>query len=173
MARIRINTRNHTKEKPYLINSYFFKIGKAKKSIGWAKYMYVCEWDMCWRNFCNFPLVTKKNVKSRSKIAFFFQRTPYWNLIFKKENNYVFLKKRPAILHVTTSFSLKTRTSSGLIPPPPLKCLGLWHRVVKSWKFYQIWLAMLAVVIWVAYTLQYEVCWICSSLFLIDELAKY
>ena len=32
MARIRINTRTHTKEKPYLINSYFFKIGKAKKS---------------------------------------------------------------------------------------------------------------------------------------------
>ena len=31
MARIRINTRTHTKEKPYLINSYFFKIGKAKK----------------------------------------------------------------------------------------------------------------------------------------------
>ena len=24
-----------------------FKIGKAKKLIGWAKYMYVCEWDMC------------------------------------------------------------------------------------------------------------------------------
>ena len=33
MARIRINTRTHTKEKPYLINLYFFfKIGKAKKS---------------------------------------------------------------------------------------------------------------------------------------------
>ena len=31
MAQIRINTRNHTKEKPYLINSYFFfKIGEAK-----------------------------------------------------------------------------------------------------------------------------------------------
>ena len=25
MARLRINTRNHTKEKPYLINSYFFQ----------------------------------------------------------------------------------------------------------------------------------------------------
>ena len=32
MSRIKINTRNHTKEKPYLINSFFFsKIGKAKK----------------------------------------------------------------------------------------------------------------------------------------------
>ena len=54
-------TRTHTKEKPYLINSYFFsKLVRQKKSIGWAKYVYVCEWDMCWRNFCNFSLVTKK-----------------------------------------------------------------------------------------------------------------
>ena len=72
----------------------FSKIGKAKKSIGWAKYMYVCAWDMCWRNFCNFSLVTKKskNVKSRSKIALLFKWAPFWNLISKKDNNYVFLK---------------------------------------------------------------------------------
>ena len=71
MGRIRINTRN-AKEKPYLINSFFFlsKLVRQKKAIGWAKYMYVCEWDMCWRNFCNVSLVTK-NVKSRSKIALF------------------------------------------------------------------------------------------------------
>ena len=31
MARIRINTRTHIEEKPYLINSYFFQNGKAKK----------------------------------------------------------------------------------------------------------------------------------------------
>ena len=76
---IRINTRYHTKEKPYLINSYFFfffffKIGKAKKSIGWAKYigLYVCEWEMCWRKFRNFSLVTKNiKLKRRSKIALF------------------------------------------------------------------------------------------------------
>ena len=87
MVQIRINTGNHTKEKPYLINSYFFsKIGKAKKSIGWAKYMYVYEWDMCWRNFRNFSLVTK-NVKSRSKIAL-----DERHFDFQKENNYVFLK---------------------------------------------------------------------------------
>ena len=54
--------------------------------------MYVCEWDMCWRNFCNFPLVTR-NVNSRSKIALFFKWAPFRNLIFKKENNYVFLKQ--------------------------------------------------------------------------------
>ena len=34
--------------------------GKKKKLIWWAKYMYVCKWDMCWRNFCNFFMVTKK-----------------------------------------------------------------------------------------------------------------
>ena len=35
MVRIRINTRTHTKEKPYLDKCVcFFKIVKAKKSIG-------------------------------------------------------------------------------------------------------------------------------------------
>ena len=50
MARLRINTRNHTKEKPHLIIRIFFEIGKSekeeeeeKKSIGWPKYMYVSE----------------------------------------------------------------------------------------------------------------------------------
>ena len=44
MARIRINTRTHTKEKPCLINSYFFKIGKAKKVIRVSKiHVYVSE----------------------------------------------------------------------------------------------------------------------------------
>ena len=84
MARIRINTRTHTKEKPYLINSYFFKIGKAKKkSIGWAKYVYVCEWDMCWRIFCNFSLATKKCEK-KVKNSPFFKWAPVCNLISKK-----------------------------------------------------------------------------------------
>ena len=49
MAWIRINTRNHTKEKPYLIDSYFFfffKIDKAKKVNRVSKihaWMYVSE----------------------------------------------------------------------------------------------------------------------------------
>ena len=92
MARIRINPRTHTKEKPYLINSFFFskfqkqtnkQKTKTKTPIGWAKYMYVCEWDMCWRNFCNFSLVTK-NVKRMSKMTLFFKWAPFWNLISKK-----------------------------------------------------------------------------------------
>ena len=69
----------------------FSKLIRQKKSIGWAKYMYVCEWDMCCRNFCNFSLVTKI-VKSRSKIALFFKWAPFWILNSKKENKYVFLK---------------------------------------------------------------------------------
>ena len=41
MAQIRINTRNHSKEKPYPINSYFFKIGKAKK-VNMVRKIHVC-----------------------------------------------------------------------------------------------------------------------------------
>ena len=91
MARIRINTRTHTKEKPYLINSYFFsKLVRQKKSIRWAKYVCLCEWDMCWRNFCNFSLMIKKCEKVKNSP--FFKWAPFWNLISKKENNYAFLK---------------------------------------------------------------------------------
>ena len=41
---------------------------------------------------CRFPC-EQKNVKSRSKIAPFFKWASFWNLIFKKENNYIFQKK--------------------------------------------------------------------------------
>ena len=152
MARIRINTRKHTKEKPYLINSYFFKIGKAKKLIGWAKYMCVCEWNMCWRIFCNFPLVTE-NVKSRSKIALF-SNERHFDIWFsdKDVNNYVFfwsklskLHKKDPILHVTTTSSLKqgeTRTSSGPIPPLRGYCTPgpyFWRLCAFSQKIKQLW----------------------------------
>ena len=128
MARIRINTRTHTKEKPYLINSYFFfsKLVRQKESIGWAKCMYECEWDMCWRNFCNFSLVTK-NVKYRSKIAPF-SNERHFEIWFPKrkqlrfaEVNYLNYTKKDPILLVTTTFSLKqgeTRTNSVPIPHP-------------------------------------------------------
>ena len=59
MARIGINTRNHTKEKPYLIIRIFSKLvrqkntkkskqktknkNKNQQSIELANYMYVCE----------------------------------------------------------------------------------------------------------------------------------
>ena len=91
MARIRI--RNHTKEKPYLINSYFFfKIGKAKKSQYGEQNtcMYVSE--ICAEGiFVTLPW-WQKNVKSRSKIAFFLQMSAILKFDFQKENNYVFLK---------------------------------------------------------------------------------
>ena len=86
MAR-RINTGLIPKRNPYLINSYFFsKLVREKNSIGWAKYVYVCEWDMCWRNFCNFPWWLK-NVKRRSKIALFSNERHFeiwFQKVFKK-----------------------------------------------------------------------------------------
>ena len=143
MARIRINTRNHTKEKPYLflffvvvVVVFFFKIGKAKMSIGWAKYMYVCEWDMCWRKFCNISLVTK-NVKNRSKKPFF-SNEHHFKIWFPKKKTTTFfwsklskLHKKDPILHVTTTFSVKqggTRTSSVPISPPKRHFDILWDQ---------------------------------------------
>ena len=96
---------------------------EGKKFIGWAKYVYACKWDMCWRNVCVSSLVTK-NIKSRSKIPFFSKWAPFWNLIPVKENNYIFRRKlsqlheKDTFLHMTFTSPLKqgeTRTSSGLV----------------------------------------------------------
>ena len=81
---------------------FFSKLVRQKKSIGWAKYVYVCEWDMCWRNFCNFPWWLK-NVKSRSKIVCFFKWAPFWNSLKQAE----------------------TRTSHGPIPHPLTSCINI------------------------------------------------
>ena len=76
--------------------------------------------------FVTFPWWLK-NVKSRSKIAFFFKWAPFWNLISKKKIITFFwsklskLHKNDPILHVTTTFSLKqgeTRTNSVPIRHP-------------------------------------------------------
>ena len=48
-----------------------------------------------------------ENVKSRSKIAPFFQMSAIWNLISKKKSKLSKLHKKDPILHVATSFSLK------------------------------------------------------------------
>ena len=121
MARIRINTRNHTKEKPYLIKSYFFssKLVMQKKSIGWAEYVHVCEWDICWRNFCDFPWWLK-NEKSRSKIALF-SNERHFEIWFPKKKTITFfwsklskLHKKDPILHVATTFSPKTRGNKNM-----------------------------------------------------------
>ena len=62
--------------------------------------MYVCEWDMCWRNFVTFPWWLK-NVKSRSKIALF-SNERHFEIWFQKkktltfsEENYLNYTKRP------------------------------------------------------------------------------
>ena len=116
MARIRINTRTHTKEKPYLINSYFFSKLVRQKKVNRVSKIRVCRW--------------LKNVESRSKIALFSNErhseiwfpnrtiTFFWSKLSK-------LHKKDPILHMATNrpttFSLKqgeTRTSHGPIPHP-------------------------------------------------------
>ena len=127
MAQIRINTRTHTKEKPYLIYSQFLQNWEGKKKwIGWAKYVYVCKWDMCQRNFRVFSWWLK-NVRNRLKIALF-SNERHFEIWFPKKIIITFfgrklskLHKKETILHVTISFFLKqreTRTSSGPITHP-------------------------------------------------------
>ena len=106
---------------------FFSKLVRQKKSSKWAKYVYVCEWDMCWRNFCNFSLVTQKCGKSRSKIALF-SNERHFEIWFPKKRTITFfwsklskLHKKDPIMHVATTFFLKqgeTRTSHGPIPHP-------------------------------------------------------
>ena len=128
MARIRINTRTHTKEKPYLINSYlFFKLVRQKKSTGLARYVYVCEEGICAEGiFVTFPWQLE-NVKSRSNIALF-SNERHFKIWFPKKRTSTFfwskiskLHKKDPILHVAATFFLKqgeTRTSHGPIPHP-------------------------------------------------------
>ena len=99
---------------------------RLKKSIGWAKYVYVCVWDMCWRNVCNISLLTRKCEKLVKNSPFSNERhfeiwipkkritTFFWSKLSK-------LHKKDPKLHVATTFSLKqekTRTSHGPIPHP-------------------------------------------------------
>ena len=63
-----------------------------------------------------------KNVKSRSKIAFFFKWAPFWNLISKRKTITFFwsklskLHKKDPILHVATTFFLKQRETRTIKP---------------------------------------------------------
>ena len=91
MSPIRINTRNHTKEKPYLINSYFFlsiffKVGKAKKKVNRMSKIYdMYLSEICAeRGFVTF-LWRLKHVKSSSKIA------PFFKFEFRKSKRKFFL----------------------------------------------------------------------------------
>ena len=74
------------------------------------KYVYVCKWNMRWRNFCAFSLVTK-NVNSRSKITFFFQMSTILNFISKKknteENYFHYTNKKDTISYLSITFTLK------------------------------------------------------------------
>ena len=148
MAQIQINTRTHTKEKPYLINSYLFKIGKAKK-VNRVSKIRVCIYvsEICAEGiFVTFPWWLK-NVKSRSKIALF-SNEHHFEIWFPKKRTITFswsklskLHKKDPILHVATTFSLKQgerRTSHGPIPHPlSLHDILAWNILITwyIWPF--------------------------------------
>ena len=104
MARIRINTRTHTNEKPYLINSFVFfsKLVRQNKSIGWAKYMYVGHYmsERCVEGiFVTFPwwLI---NVKSGSKIGLaLFSNEHHFEIWFSKKKTITFFWSKLSKLH--------------------------------------------------------------------------
>ena len=149
MAWIRINTRTHTKEKPYLINLYLYfffffffqNLVRQKKSIGWAKYMYVSE--ICAEGiFVTFPWWLK-NVKSMSKIALFSNEhhfeiwfpkkktiTFFWSKLYKLPKNY------PNFVCDNYIFPKTRETRTNSVPiPQPLKHTSDWSRVYNySWQ---------------------------------------
>ena len=87
--------------------------------------MYVDEWDMCWRNFCNFSLVTKKMWKVGQKYPFSNER--HFEIWFpkkkkKKKNTFSWSKlsklhKKDPILHLTTTFSLTQGEQEQAVDP--------------------------------------------------------
>ena len=83
---------------------FFSKLVRPKMSIGWAKYVYACAWDMCWRNFCNFTWWLK-NVKSRSKIAPFF-KWGHFEIWFPKKGVITFFWSKLSKLHKKTQFCM-------------------------------------------------------------------
>ena len=130
MARMRINTWTHTKEKPYLIKMrifFFSKLLRQKKSIGWAKYMCMYVSEICAEGIFVTFTWWLKNVKSRSEIALF-SNERHFEIWFPKKKTITFfwsklskLHKKDPILHVATTFFLKqgeTRTRHGPIPHP-------------------------------------------------------
>ena len=81
--------------------------------------MYVCEWDMCWRNFYNFPWWLKMwKVGQNSP---FLKWAPKKKTITFSWSKLCKLHKKDPILHATNTFSLKqgeTRTKCVYIPHP-------------------------------------------------------
>ena len=125
----------------------FAKLGKKK--FNRVSKILVCLWDMCWRNFCVFSLVTKKRGKVGQKLPFLKMRA---NLKEKKTITFFRrmlskLHKEDTLLYVTVTFSLKqgeTRTSSGPISLP-LRCTG---SVTPSHKPIQAWVIVSSLVTW-------------------------
>ena len=120
--------------------------------------MYVCKWDICCRNFCNFSLVTKKCEKYVKIDPFSNER--HFEIWFPKKKTIAFfwsklykLHKKDPTLHVTTTFSLKQgekRTNSVPIPHPlsiefghcvQVSILNMWwvhfsNQVYRRWRLH-------------------------------------
>ena len=128
MAWIRINTRTHTKEKPYLPDKFVFfsKLVRQKSQKG-EQNTYMCVFEIRAEGIFVTFTWWLENVKSRSKIALF-SNEHHFDIWFPKKRTITFfwsklskLHKKDPILHVATTFSLKqgeTRTSHGPIPHP-------------------------------------------------------
>ena len=94
MARIRINTNSRTKEKPYMINLQFLQNWEGKKSQLGEQNTCLYVKEICAEGIImSFPWWLIKMLNVGKKKLFLFKRAPFWNLISKKENNYIFQKK--------------------------------------------------------------------------------
>ena len=109
--------------------------------------MYVCEWDMCWRNFCNFPLVSKICEKYVKNSPFCNERHfeiwfPKKKTITFSEVNYLNYTKRPNFAGDNYIFP-KTRgkrTNSVPIPHPLtyrrlMWCLGFYPLLSRECQY--------------------------------------
>ena len=94
MARIRINTRSRTEEKPYMVNLYFFcKIDKAKRVNRVSKIrVFILVRYVLKEFFVSFPW-RLKNVKSRSKYPFF-SNERHFEIWFPKKETITFFREK-------------------------------------------------------------------------------
>ena len=114
---------SHQRETIHDKFAFFSKLGRRKRSIGWAKYVYVCMLDMCWWNVCVFFLVTKKCEKY---VTYIFSKTRgnknkrwthlgalncllrIWKVVFQAAEVFILYVFIESYLHVWIYIYLKT-----------------------------------------------------------------
>ena len=115
--------------------------------IGWAKYVYVCKWDICWWNFCVFSnsirkvfpkeynqISAKRTIKKcfvskwRPKIEFSFREKSHVTKIWKTT---LWISQRESLNKFLTPYVL---SCGGLRPASTnLQCLLMFSRVAGNW----------------------------------------